>query len=105
MSKAKTKSTSKPKAAKAVKVSKPAKVKAETPAKIEREERNGVTRPGNETICGIVWSACAQLEGAGVKYTLEALREIIDDARGKRPAADNTLKTQRARWLKFHGAK
>jgi hypothetical protein len=125
MSKAKTKST-KPKAAKAVKVAKagltvlesglatafgakakvkPAKVKApkaEAPAKVAREQRNGITRPGAETICGIVWSSLDQMKAAGTEYTLEALRQLVDDARGKRPAADATLRTQRQRWIAFH---
>lgn len=94
----KKKSTTKPKAAKAVKpVSKA--------VKVEREQRNDITRPGAATICGIVWAACDQLAAAKTEYTLEALRALVDDARGKRAAADNTLKTQRCRWLKFHGGK
>jgi hypothetical protein len=122
MSKAKTKST-KPKAAKAVKpakvkaaappitdvntviMTKPAKVKgqkADAAAPAPREQRNGITRPGVETICGIVWSSLDQMKAAATEYTLEALRQLVDDARGKRPAADATLRTQRQRWIAFH---
>lgn len=89
---------SKPKAA--AKVAK----KAAAP-KTERDQSNGVTRPGTDTVCSLIWSALDQMKAAGTEYTLEALRQLVDDARGKRPAADDTLKTQRSRWLKFHGAK
>ena len=97
----KKKSPTKPKAAKTVKVSKP----ASKPAKVEREQRNGITRPGTDTVCALVWNALDQMAAGKVEYTLPALRELVDDARGKRPAADDTLKTQRSRWLKFNGSK
>lgn len=79
--------------------SKPAKGKAEKPA---REQRNGVTRPGTDTVCNVIWLALDQMNAAGTEYTYEALRELVDDARGKRPAADDTLKTQRQRWKVFN---
>jgi hypothetical protein len=90
MSKAKTKST-KPKAAKAVKV---AKVNAEAPAKIERVVKNGITQPGEGTACRAIWDLCDKL---GKDITFEALRAGIDSK-----VADATIRTQRQRHKQFN---
>jgi hypothetical protein len=92
----KKKSPSKPKAVKAAKV-KPAKVAKAAPEKVAREQRNGVTRPGAETLCGKVWSALDALKAKDAEITFEALREVVDNN-----CADATIKTQRQRWKTFH---
>jgi hypothetical protein len=88
---------------KSKKPSKPKIAKKATPAKVAREQRNGITRPGTDTVCAMVWSALDQLKAAGTDITFDAIRELVDDVRGKRDAADDTLKTQRQRWKTFHG--
>ena len=91
MSSKKTKSAAKPKA---TKVAKPAKVKAEKPAKVERVVKNGVTQPGEGTMCRAVWDACDKL---GKDVTFEALRELVDNN-----VADATIRTQRQRHKVFN---
>ena len=84
-----TKKTSKPKAKK---------VKAEgAPApKAPRDQKNGITRPG-ENKCGQVWAACDALKAEGKEITFEALRLAVDTK-----TADATIRTQRQRWKTYN---
>jgi hypothetical protein len=67
---------------------------------IAREQHNGVTRPGAETLCGRVWAALDKLRAKGEDATFGNVRLLS----GKE-MADATIRTQRQRWNEFHGMK
>jgi hypothetical protein len=75
----------------AVKIAKP---------KVDKVQRNGITRPAVETLCGKIWAACDELSGTshGVA-TIAALKihPAVVSVNG------HTIKTQYARWRQFNG--
>jgi hypothetical protein len=82
---------SKPKAAKVVKSA-----KAESAAAAPREQRNGIPRPGAETICGKVW---AFLDAARAKGGTPTATDVIE---GIKDINEATARTQAQRYKKFH---
>lgn len=86
----KSKKPSKPKV---VKVAKVPKVKA--PAKLVRTQRNGITQPGEATICGSVWSFLDAHKGATAADVIAGIKDINEA----------TARTQFQRYRKFHEAK
>ena len=84
MSKKKSTKPSKPKAA--------AKVAKAAPAKVEREQRNGIPRPGAETICGKVWAFLDANAKATAKDVIDGIKDINEA----------TARTQTQRYKKFH---
>lgn len=69
----KKKTVSKPKAAKVAKVKT---AKAAAPAKVEREVRNGITRPGAATICGSVWAFLDSNKDAKAVDVIAGIKDI-----------------------------
>jgi hypothetical protein len=86
--KAKAKSAKKP----------PTPKKAKPEVTTPREQKNGVTRPGADTLCGKVWEALDKLKADGKDATFEAVRELAGKG-----MADATIRTQRQRWNTFNG--
>jgi hypothetical protein len=84
----KKKTVSKPKSKAAAKKV----VKVEAPARVEREQRNGVTRPGTNTVCGSVWGFLDANKGATATDVIAGIKDI-------NPA---TARTQAQRYKKFH---
>ena len=68
------------------------------PAVEAREQRNGVTRPSDGTMCARVWQALDKLRAKNADTTFDAVRELA----GKE-MADATIRTQRQRYNEFHG--
>jgi hypothetical protein len=89
------KTASKKTAAPKSKIKKPKAVKAAAPAKVERDQQNGVTRPGAATICGSVWSFLDANKDATAKDVIAGIKDINEA----------TARTQTQRFKKFHGAK
>ena len=83
-----SKKTSKPKAKKVG-------TEGGAPAK-ERDQRNGVTRPGAETRCGQIWAVLDGLKAEGKEITFDVLRAAVDSK-----TADATIRTQRQRWNRY----
>lgn len=82
---------------------KQAKVDAKAAAKAAKEaskqpEQNGVRRPKAETICGKAWAVFDQLSAAS-----GAPATIADSLKNAGGIAEATVRTQYARWRKFHG--
>jgi hypothetical protein len=71
---------------------------AKSSADAARDKRNGITRPGEGTMCARVWSSLDKLKADGKELTFEAVRELA----GKE-MADATIRTQRQRWNVFNG--
>lgn len=88
-------------AAKAAKeAEKAAKLAAKEAAKVKQPEQNGVVRPKATSACGKIWEIADQLSAkAGSPVAIAALLETAQ-AEGYNEA---TIKTQYARWRKFHG--
>jgi membrane protein involved in colicin uptake len=82
---------------------KQAKVDAKAAAKAAKEaskqpEQNGVRRPKAETVCGKAWSVFDQLSAkSGSPAT------IADSLKSAGDIAEATVRTQYARWRKYHG--
>lgn len=82
---------------------KQAKIKAKEDAKAAKEaakqpEQNGVRRPKADTICGKAWAVFDQLsQQSGAPAT------IGDSLKNAGGIAEATVRTQYARWRKFHG--
>ena len=90
-SKKKSTKLSKPKAPKVAKSA-----KAESAAAAPREQHNGVTRPGAETICSKVW---AFLDAAREKGGTPTATDVIA---GIKDINEATARTQTQRYKKFH---
>lgn len=82
---------------------KQAKIDAKAKAKADKEaskqpEQNGVRRPKSETICGKAWAVFDDLSAkSGAPATIKA---SLENAGG---IAEATVRTQYARWRKYHG--
>lgn len=63
-----------------------------------KDQQNGITRPGEGTLCAKVWAALDKLHAASEDTTFDAVRELA----GK-DMADATIRTQRQRWNEYHG--
>lgn len=62
-------------------------------------EQNGIKQPGEDTFCRKVWDVLDDLRTAGVDATAKNARDALKDA----GMADATVRTQYARWRKYHG--
>jgi hypothetical protein len=71
------------------------KAQLSTPTK---DQQNGITRPGEGTLCAKVWAALDKLRAKGDDTSFDAVRALA----GKE-MADATIRTQRQRWNAFHG--
>lgn len=92
----------------------PAPVLATTPAtpqaqqrqaRSDRQEKNGVTRPGAETLTGKVWATADEISAkntqAGGQYaTIAEVRDALGDS-----VNEATIRTQYARWRTYNGLK
>lgn len=88
------KADEKAKAAEEAKAAKAAK------AAVKQPEQNSIVRPKADTNCGKIWAIADSLSAKiGAPVTIKALDEIAR-AEGYNEA---TIKTQYARWRKFHG--
>jgi membrane protein involved in colicin uptake len=82
---------------------KQAKVDAKAAAKAAKEaskqpEQNGVRRPKSDTICGKAWAVFDELSAkSGAPAT------IGDSLKNANGIAEATVRTQYARWRKYHG--
>ena len=66
----------------------------------KQPEQNGIVRPKAGTSCGKIWALADSLsQKIGAPVTIKALAEIAE-AEGYNEA---TIKTQYARWRKYHG--
>lgn len=84
-------------AAKQAKVDTKAKAKADKEAS-KQPEQNGVRRPKADTICGKAWNV---FDGISQKSGAPAtIAESLKNAGG---IAEATVRTQYARWRKYHG--
>lgn len=61
-------------------------------------EQNGIKRPGADTLCGRVWKALDDLRAAGVDATAKNAAAAFDGV----AIAGATIRTQYARWRKYH---
>jgi hypothetical protein len=62
--------------------------------------QNGITQPGEGTLCRKVWDALDKLRAEGKDATFEAVRELAGSE-----MADATIRTQRQRHREFNGIK
>src|SRR5688572_18969485 len=60
--------------------------------------QNGITQPGEGTLCRKVWDALDTLRTKGLDATFQAVRELAGSE-----MADATIRTQRQRHREFHG--
>ncbi len=74
-------------------------VKVATP-KAEKIQQNGVTRPGEGTLCGKIWAAADELSKQSQGVATIAALKLHADVQG---VNDHTIKTQYARWRSFNG--
>lgn len=82
---------------KQAKVDAKAKVKADKEAS-KQPEQNGVRRPKSDTICGKAWAVFDDLSAkSGAPAT------IADSIKNAGGIAEATVRTQYARWRKYHG--
>ena len=84
---------------------KAAKIKAKEDAKAAKEasrqpEQNGVRRPRAEGVCGRVWGLCDDIS---TKLMTPAPVANVIEAGTAEKIDMSTLRTQYARWKKFHG--
>lgn len=70
--------------------------------KAAKVQRNGVTRPGENTLCGKIWAAADELSAAS--KSVASIAALKDHAATK-GVNDHTIKTQYARWRLFNGIK
>ena len=70
-------------------------------AKLDKQQRNGITRPGANTKCGKIWAACdaISLSQGGAPATIAALK-AHSSTHG---INDHTIKTQYSRWRHYNG--
>lgn len=80
-----------------------AKAAAKEAAKASRQqpEQNGVRRPKPETQCGRIWDLADKLSNEIAAPVSIAV--LMTEAHKNGLLEDNTIKTQYARWRKFHG--
>lgn len=80
-----------------------AKAAAMEAAKASRQqpEQNGVRRPKPETQCGRIWDLADKLSNEIAAPVSIAV--LMTEAHKNGLLEDNTIKTQYARWRKFHG--
>ncbi len=76
-----------------------AEIKAK-PAKADKRMQNGITRPGDNTLCGKIWNTADAISAAthGI-CAIAALKEHAD----MKAVNDHTIKTQYAKWRAFNG--
>jgi hypothetical protein len=76
--------------------------KVKTP-RVERQQKNGLTRPAAGTTTGKIWDLADKLsaDNNGTPVAIGTLRQHPD----MRQVNDHTLKTQFARWRTYHGIK
>jgi hypothetical protein len=77
-----------------------AKAKADAKEAQKQPEQNDVRRPKPDTLCGKAWAAYDAISAkngapATIKEAIAALKGTVD--------AEATVRTQYARWRKFHG--
>lgn len=78
----------------------PTKVKKEVTPKARKQVENGITRPGENTKCGIIWAACDKI--SALQNRAAQIGELKLDA-SVSTYNDHTIKTQFARWRSFNG--
>ena len=73
----------------------PAKVKA------DKLQRNGITRPGANTVCGKIWAAADAISSSqgGAPATIASLKSHS----ATQGINDHTIKTQYSRWRHYNG--
>ncbi len=65
-----------------------------------KDAKNGITRPGVNTTCGLIWKTADDLSGANkvvASIAMLKMSPILERVN------DHTLKTQYARWRAYHG--
>lgn len=77
-------------------VAKPAAKQAQAPAPT-KVQQNGITRPGEGTICAKVWATLDKLRAKGEETTATGAMDLLKDIN---PA---TVRTQTQRWREYHG--
>lgn len=66
----------------------------------EREQQHGITRPAQNTKCGLIWAAADQITAeTDSPCTIGALRSHPDVAN----VNEHTIRTQYARWRQYNG--
>jgi hypothetical protein len=65
------------------------------------EVRNGVTQPGEGSMCRKVWDTLDKLRAKGEDTTFTTAREVLKNEK----MADATVRTQAQRWREFNGIK
>lgn len=68
------------------------------PTIVVKETCNGITKPAGDTLCGQVWSKCAEITSAqGTPATAAQVLSALPSINS------HTVKTQHARWRAFSG--
>ena len=62
--------------------------------------QNGVTRPAEGTQCGKIWALADEI--SRIQHTVAAVASVREHSSMKE-VNDHTIKTQYAKWRKFHG--
>jgi hypothetical protein len=68
-------------------------------AAVTRENKNGITRPADGTLCAKVWGVLDKLHAKGEPATPTPALEALKDKK----VAEATVRTQYSRWRKFNG--
>jgi hypothetical protein len=79
-----------------VKFTKP---KAEKALKVSRIVQNGITRPADGTLCGLIWLAADHHTTPTSPAQIAQLKADV----ALKDVNDHTIKTQYARWRQFNG--